>query len=373
MQLQNVASESVRARGLRVTVRGLTKSYGSLKALDDLTIDVEPGSFQALLGPSGSGKTSLLMSVAGFLKPDAGTIDVEGRDVTHLPPEKRNFGMVFQGYALFPHMTVIDNVGFALRARGVPLKERRRRAGEAIELVQLGGLSERYPSQLSGGQQQRVALARAIAFQPELLLLDEPLSALDRALRSQLQGELRDLQQKTGLTCLYVTHDQDEALSMADKVAVLTEGKIVQQGAPDELYERPATRFVAHFLGKNNELPVVVECKRGNHVVCHRGETIVHHNGGENCVPGDTIHLALRPERLVLCGKGTKTDALANRIKATVRSASYLGNAVEFVADSKEFGALTARVPATERARIVIGSEVELAWSADATARIADV
>src|SRR4051812_37453612 len=207
--------------GTELEVRHVSKHYGNLRALDRLSLKVEPGCFHALLGPSGSGKTSLLMTIAGFLAPDRGEILVNGRDVVPLPPEKRNFGMVFQGYALFPHLSIVDNVSFALRARRIGKAERRRRAGHAVDLVRLSGLEDRFPHQLSGGQQQRVALARAIAFQPDLLLLDEPLSALDRSLRAELQKELKALQRTTGLTCIYVTHDQDEALSMADTVAVL--------------------------------------------------------------------------------------------------------------------------------------------------------
>src|SRR5262245_12640707 len=223
--------------GTGVVLDGLTKRYGTIVALDNLSLTVEPGAFQALLGPSGSGKTSLLMSVAGFLTLDVGRILVNGSDVSGRQPEERNFGMVFQGYALFPHMTVLDNVAFSLRARGVPKAERHKRAGTAIDMVRLTGLEKRLPRELSGGQQQRVALARAIVFEPDLLLLDEPLSALDRQLRGDLQWELRALQRQIGLTCLYVTHDQEEALSMADSVAVLNRGKLIQVGAPSDLYE----------------------------------------------------------------------------------------------------------------------------------------
>ena len=237
----------------------LTKRYGATAALDDVSISVGRGRFVTLLGPSGSGKTTLLMVIAGFVAPDAGRLLLDGRPIEHLPPEKREFGMVFQGYALFPHLSVAENVAFPLRVRRTPRAEIARRVTDALDLVQLGPLADRMPKQLSGGQQQRVALARALVFRPSLLLLDEPLSALDKNLRVSMQEELKALHDRLGLTFVYVTHDQQEALSLSDEVAILHRGRLVQLGPPTALYERPASRFVAGFLGRSNFFTGIIE------------------------------------------------------------------------------------------------------------------
>ena len=357
--------------GTRLVLDGLTKRYGALLALDDLSLTVERGSFQALLGPSGSGKTSLLMSVAGFLALDEGRILVNEREISGLLPEQRNFGMVFQGYALFPHLSVLDNVAFSLRARGVGKAERRRRAGTAIDLVRLTGLESRLPRQLSGGQQQRVALARAIAFEPDLLLLDEPLSALDRQLRGELQWELRALQRQTGLTCLYVTHDQEEALSMADSIAVLNNGRLIQIGRPSELYERPASQFVASFLGKSNFLDLEVIGGDGDGIVCRRGEmTIVHRDGGARRASGSSMLLALRPEKVGILSGGTP-DPGCNTVAAEIVDVSYYGSTIEMLAEASALGRLLVRAPASLAATIAVpGRRVTLTWPADATVEV---
>jgi putative spermidine/putrescine transport system ATP-binding protein len=352
-------------RGAELRVEALNKTYDLHRALNNLSLTVAPEMFQALLGPSGSGKTSLLMSVAGFLRPDSGRIVVNGRDVTQLPPEKRRFGMVFQGYALFPHMSVIDNVAFGLRARGVGLSERRRKAGAAVELVRLSGLETRYPRQLSGGQQQRVALARAIACEPELLLLDEPLSALDRSLRGDLQIELRALQRKTGLTCLYVTHDQDEALSMADNVAVLTGGGIVQSGPPAELYERPASRFVASFLGKSNFLELDLVDGGGEIAVCRRADVVLRHRGARRS--SGPILLALRPEKIAVV---ERPEPGRNAVSARLASVSYFGASAELLADAGALGALIVRAPSAQAASLQVGDAITLSWPYDAAVEI---
>ncbi len=229
-----------------------------MKALDGVTLDVAAGEFIALLGPSGSGKTTLLMTIAGFEMPSEGYVRVDGRDVTHLPPNQRNLGMVFQRYALFPHMNVRDNIGFPLRMRGLGEAERRKRAETALATVGLEGYGDRFPAQLSGGQQQRIALARAIVYEPPVLLMDEPLSALDKNLRERMRLEIKRLQKQLGITVVFVTHDQEEALVMADRIAVLDHGQLVQEGPPQALYDRPANAFVAGFLGETNFLPGVV-------------------------------------------------------------------------------------------------------------------
>ncbi len=355
--------------GARLELASLTKRYGSLLALDDLSLTVEPGAFQALLGPSGSGKTSLLMAVAGFLALDRGRILVNEVEISALLPERRNFGMVFQGYALFPHLTVLDNVAFSLRARGVAKQERRRRAGEAIDLVRLTGLEGRLPRQLSGGQQQRVALARAIAFQPDLLLLDEPLSALDRQLRGELQWELRALQRQTGLTCLYVTHDQEEALSMADSIAVLNGGRLIQIGSPSELYERPVSRFVASFLGKSNFLALQVVGADGDVTVCRSGDLTIHHCG-KPALPGAEMLLALRPEKLCILADGG-ADPDWNTVEAQVVDVSYFGSSIEMIAEASGLGRLLVRAPANQAAAVAQpGRKIRLTWPAGATVEV---
>ena len=243
------------ARPAALSVSGLYKSYdGHQHALRGIDLDIAEGEFVTLLGPSGSGKTTLLMVIAGFEAPTRGEVFSKENDITRVVPERRNFGVVFQSYALFPHMNAAANVGYPLAARGIKGEERRLRVDEALALVGLEGLGGRRPSQLSGGQQQRVALARALVYEPALLLLDEPLGALDRVLRERMQIELRSLHQKLGITFLYVTHDQDEALTMSDRVAVMREGRIEQVSTPEELYERPASEFVASFVGVANLL-----------------------------------------------------------------------------------------------------------------------
>ncbi|RWR09222.1 ABC transporter ATP-binding protein [Paenirhodobacter populi] len=285
-----------------LSIQGINKRYGTFQALNDVGLDVKRGEFLTLLGPSGSGKTTLLMSVAGFIQPDSGRIRLGARDITYAAPEKRNFGMVFQGYALFPHLRVRENVAFPLKMRGIRGEAAAKSVTEALELVGLADKGERYPRELSGGQQQRVALARAIVFQPHLLLLDEPLSALDTQLRGQLQTELKRLHRAVGLTFIYVTHDQGEALSMSDRIAVMKDGEIVQLGAPPELYKRPASRFVAEFLGVENFLPERLTGRPGL--------------------------LAVRAAALVLAGE-------AGRIRARVTDRDYHGAEIRYTAQSE--------------------------------------
>ena len=246
-----------------IEFRGVSRIYGEVRAVDDVSFSVEPGEFFAMLGPSGSGKTTSLRLVAGFDTPDRGQVLLDGQDVSSTPPYDRNVNTVFQDYALFPHMTVLENVAYGPRVRGVATDERTRRAREMLELVQLGALGDRRPAQLSGGQRQRVALARALINHPKVLLLDEPLGALDLKLREEMQIELKSLQKKLGITFVYVTHDQGEALSMADRVAVFNKGRIEQLAAPRELYLRPATAFVARFVGSANVADAALAEKLG--------------------------------------------------------------------------------------------------------------
>lgn len=241
-----------------VEIRNVTKTFGKARALDDVSITFENGGFSALLGPSGSGKTTLLRTIAGFSFPDSGSIRIGERNVERVPVEKRDIGMMFQSYALFPNMTVADNVGFGLRVRRVDTAEEKRRIAEVLDLVQLGDKSGRMPHQLSGGQRQRVALARAIVTNPKVLLLDEPLSALDKTLRVDMQIELKRIQREIGITTIFVTHDQEEALTLSDRIGILRDGQIVQAGAPREVYDRPNSAFAANFLGEANWLPEAV-------------------------------------------------------------------------------------------------------------------
>jgi spermidine/putrescine ABC transporter ATP-binding subunit len=248
---------SIQARGQAVAIERLSKRYGEVTALDAVSLEVQAGEFLALLGPSGSGKSTMLMSIAGFEQPDSGRILIGGEPITHLPAHRREIGMVFQRYALFPHLSVAENLAYSLRRRSVRPDEIARRVGEALALVQLDGYGPRSIDQLSGGQQQRVAVARALIFRPKVLLMDEPLSALDKKLRQQMQLELKLLHREVGITIILVTHDQEEALSMADRVALLDEGRLRQIGRPEELYRQPADAFVADFIGQTNFLPVI--------------------------------------------------------------------------------------------------------------------
>ncbi|MBS1177703.1 MAG: polyamine-transporting ATPase [Proteobacteria bacterium] len=278
-----------------ITLRGLRKRYGEVRALDDVDLDVRSGEFLTLLGPSGSGKTTLLMVLAGFIRPDQGRLLFGDDEVTRLPPHQRDIGMVFQNYALFPHMDVAANIAYPLKLRGIGGAEQQRRVEAALQTVQLAGYGARRIDQLSGGQRQRVALARAIVFEPRIVLMDEPLSALDKQLRERMQIELRQLHEQLGTTTIYVTHDQREALTMSDRVAVVNGGRIVQLDTPRALYEQPANRFVAEFIGESSLLPV----QRDGDVWRCAGQAIAHSGAAPS---GARACLLLRPERVRLLG-----------------------------------------------------------------------
>jgi len=351
-------------------IRNLSKHYGRVRAVDDVSFTVARGSFLTLLGPSGSGKTTILMAIAGFVDPTAGDILVDDRVITRLPPEQRNFGMVFQGYALFPHLSVADNVAFPLNVRKQPKSEVAERVKQALDLVQLGHLAERMPKQLSGGQQQRVALARALVFQPEMLLLDEPLSALDKKLRAELQWELKTLHERVGMTFIYVTHDQEEALTMSDDVAILRDGKIVQSGPPTELYDAPRTRFVADFLGKSNFLEGTVEAADASGFTYRCGKHAFVQKGGAGRA-GERVVVSLRPEKLDIVAE--PPPATANALPAEILRWSYFGTGVHFQLQAEGIGELTATRPSWRLAApLEVGKKVWLSWDADATTPVAD-
>ena len=302
---------------LPISVRNITKTYGPVHALDDVSLEVRSGEFLTLLGPSGSGKTTLLMVLAGFTRPDCGSLRFGDREVIRTPPHLRDVGMTFQSYALFPHMTVAGNVGYPLRLRKRPKAEIAERVERALETVQLGGYGNRRIDQLSGGQRQRVAVARAIVFEPQILLMDEPLSALDKKLRDQMQIELRHLHEQLGMTTVYVTHDQREALTMSDRIAVVNHGRIMQLATPRDLYERPANRFVADFIGESTFLPVQ---RRGDRV--YFGDTALRH---DMAVPdARELLLMVRPERIVLSPDGARDGA--NNFPATATDVVYQGD-----------------------------------------------
>lgn len=320
--------EGAHPSGLAIT--SLVKRYSAFEAVAGIDLHIRRGEFLTLLGPSGSGKTTLLMMIAGFQQATSGDIRLDGRSIIGTPAERRNFGMVFQGYALFPHMSVRDNIGYALSVRHRPRAEIDARVAEMVELMQLHNMEERLPAQLSGGQQQRVALARALAFSPPVLLLDEPLGALDRKLRIDVQEQLKEIHKKVGSTFIYVTHDQDEALSMSDRVVIMNHGRIEQVGTPEELYSRPRTEFAASFLGRSNFL------RRAGQV------------------------WALRPEKIDLSLPG----AAGARATGRVLTLTYLGAVLKYLVETEEFGVLEVDVDAWRGGDALgPGAAVELHWT----------
>lgn len=321
----------------------VSKAYGSFKALDDVSVEIKSGEFMTLLGPSGSGKTTMLMSIAGFTEPTSGQILLDGRDIVSLPPEKRNFGLVFQGYALFPHMTIAENVAYPLKIRKLDKETIDKKVANALGLIQLHHLAGRYPKQLSGGQQQRVALARALVFEPDLLLLDEPLSALDRALRKDLQAELKEIHDQVGTTFIYVTHDQEEALSMSDRISILRGGRIEQLDAPATMYNRPKSIFVANFLGKSNFLQAEKATRNGQLLIYTvHGREFSLSQPDEVNMTGD-FSVAIRPENLRLCSPDD--SSLANKMQGRITKSYYFGQVFEVNVDTGHGDDLMVIVP----------------------------
>jgi spermidine/putrescine transport system ATP-binding protein len=320
-------AELVKTKASDLNLRGITKRYGSAPAVHELTIDVEGGTFLSLLGPSGCGKTTTLGVIGGFVNADAGTVTIGGRDITSMPPHRRPVNTVFQGYALFPHLDVFGNVAFGLRMSRMGKRDIEARVRPVLEMVQLGGFEKRKTFELSGGQQQRVALARAVVNQPEVLLLDEPLSALDAQLRKQMQVELKTLQRNLGITFVYVTHDQEEALAMSDLVCVMKAGAIDQLATPSELYQRPSSEFVARFIGRNNFINgLVIRTQDGPVLSISGGQKLRLTEG----VPEGRTTLTIRPEHLRICDpQSTETNVLLGKVSST----RYLGDRTEVRVD----------------------------------------
>jgi len=348
---------------MSLEIEGLEKHFGDVRAVAGVDLAVGRGEFFTLLGPSGCGKTTILRLIAGIYPADRGRVRLGGVDVTEAPIHARNMALVFQNYALFPHLTVFENVAFGLRMRRLAREEIRRRGREALELVRLGSLAERYPDQLSGGQQQRVSLARALVIRPDLLLLDEPLSNLDARLREEMRGEIRELQRRLGVTTVLVTHDIQEAFAMSDRVAVLEAGRILQTGRPAELYLSPASRFVANFVGPTNEvaLAAVRTVAEGTLATTSGGLAIKVAARLETNAGGKAAWLMIRPENLRLFVAEGETD---NRYEALVEDVVYLGAATSCrlaIGDLR----LTAAVPSTIGARLAPGARVAVGWSAE--------
>lgn len=322
-----MADGLIEIKGAGISLRGLTKRYGEVDVVDDITLEIEAGEFVTLLGPSGSGKTTTLMMIAGFVVPTQGDILIDGRSIIGMPASKRNLGMVFQNYSLFPHMNVYSNIAFPLEMRRVNQKEIRARVGPALELVRLPGFERRRVNQLSGGQQQRIALARALVYEPAVLLLDEPLGALDLKLRQEMQIELLQLHERLGITIIFVTHDQGEALTMSDRIVVMNTGMIQQVGTPEELYKKPVNRFVVDFIGESNIISGVARFDN-THFVLNTDDGLrligVGGDGGGNL--GRTT-VVVRPESIVPI---SKHDCLSNMFDGEVQEVIYLGDVVKY-------------------------------------------
>jgi putative spermidine/putrescine transport system ATP-binding protein len=365
MQARQEASAQA---GAEVAFAKVTKSYGPMVALRPTTLSVERGEFFAIIGPSGSGKTTLLGVVAGFTPPSGGKVFVDGKDIVSLPPYRRNFGMVFQGYALFPHMTVAENIAFPLRMRNFPSAQIGAEVSRALSMVRLESYADRYPSQLSGGQQQRVALARAAVYNPPLLLMDEPLGALDKNLREEMQYEIKSLQAKLGATVIYVTHDQQEAAFMADRLAVMRQGRVEQIGAPREIYERPVNRFVAAFLGEATILTVDAVETIGGRPAARCGDLVLALAEGEEVRPGYAI--CLRPENIVL---GDEARHLPNAFTGTVTAAIFSTGSVVYRIGLGQDVTLTVRTPSHPGIALRDqGSEITVGWHDSAMSILAD-
>jgi spermidine/putrescine transport system ATP-binding protein len=354
----------------------VVKQFGEAVVVDHIDLEVRAGEFFSLLGPSGCGKTTTLRMIGGFEAPTSGVIELQGQDVTWLPPYKRNVNTVFQNYALFPHLTIYENVAFGLRRKGIKDAEVKSRVTDMLALVELAGFETRRPTQISGGQAQRVALARALINKPAVLLLDEPLGALDLKLRKQMQVELKRIQQEVGITFVYVTHDQEEAMTMSDRIAVMNKGRYEQLGEPEVLYERPLTRFVAGFLGVSNLLPGAVEGTDGTYsAVRLADDTRIR---APRALVGDTanVSVGVRPEKIRLHEADVEAPAGHNHMSGVVRDASYLGVSTQYQIEARGGAQITVYEQNVERATKAElwapGEAVQLTWSPDHTFVVAD-
>jgi spermidine/putrescine transport system ATP-binding protein len=323
-----------------VHVKNVSKKFGGIPAVNDVSLAVERGEFVSLLGPSGCGKSTLLRMIAGFEPPDSGAIFLDGADVTDVSPHRRPVNMVFQSYALFPHLTIFDNVAFGLRRKRVPAAEVRTLVGQFLDLVGLGDFAGRHPAQLSGGQQQRVALARALVNRPKVLLLDEPLAALDLKLRKRMQVELKQLQRELGISFIYVTHDQEEALALSDRIAVMSSGRVLQYGPARDVYDHPRSEFVATFLGEANILRCAVRACGGTIVLEAGGHVIKAQPPRDGAAPGATVLLAIRPEDIAISANRPDKD---NVLPCTVQNKVFSGTAPAIFADIGGGGTLVVR------------------------------
>jgi mannopine transport system ATP-binding protein len=356
--------------GRQVEITGISKFYGSMRAVDAVSLTVAPGEFLSLLGPSGSGKTSLLMMIAGFETADEGMISVGARDLTYVAPNERGIGMVFQKYALFPHMTVAQNIAFPLKMRKFSSDDIARKVKDALALVRLESHGDRMPSQLSGGQQQRIAVARAIVFEPPVLLMDEPLGALDKKLREQLQIEIKQLQQRLGITVIYVTHDQEEALTMSDRVAVMNDGRLEQIGTPVELYERPGSAFVADFIGKMNFIDgewVGSGGAAGVVRVKDCGSLAVHGNprGSDTVLAArQPVRIAIRPEQWRIAKRGQGGE---HALGGVIQNAIFVGSYRVFLVRLGDESIVHVQLPSGQASQYLAeGEDVELSCEPDA-------
>jgi len=349
----------------------VAKRFGEITAVDNIDLEVEDGEFFSLLGPSGCGKTTTLRMIGGFEQPTSGLIELQGQDVTWLPPYQRNVNTVFQNYALFPHLTIYENVAFGLRRKKVKDGEVKSRVHEMLALVELPGFERRKPNQISGGQAQRVALARALINRPAVLLLDEPLGALDLKLRKQMQVELKRIQQEVGITFIYVTHDQEEAMTMSDRIAVMNRGHYEQLGDPQSLYERPATRFVAGFLGVSNLLPGRLAGSDGAHRVIRITGDVDIRFPAELADGREDLEIGVRPEKIRICDPADPVPAGLNSLKGTVVDTSYMGVSTQYqvrLATGQTITVYEQNAEQTARGSLwVQGEEVTVTWSPDHT------
>ena len=360
-------------RTVGIALEGVTKRYGKAEAVKDVSLAIGEGEFFSLLGPSGCGKTTTLRMIAGFEVPDEGRVLLQGQDVTRVTPNRRSVNMVFQQYALFPHMSIYDNVAFGLKVKKVPRSEHRERILAILRVVELEGLERRRPRQLSGGQQQRVALARALVNRPAALLLDEPLGALDVKLRKLMQLELKRIQHELGTTFVYVTHDQEEALAMSDRIAVMNGGRVEQIGGPREMYERPQTAFVADFIGSLNALDLTVDEVVGGFAVARVGErerVVVPVDAGVRA--GDSIRVAVRPERVQLGPSEAGVPEDGSRLVGTVAQIVYLGMYTQFHVDTRAGRVVSNRLADEQLAPVDVGAPVTLSWAPEHTSVLDD-